>query len=309
MSGAMVFGLFVAGVVLVGTGISWGATRNAPAGVLSLAQGAGVVVPPQLMGGLAERWRRRMSALAWARVVVLAPLCALIAWFVAVRFNAATWVAGIPSPLTGSTVPVAVWGAAVLATASGGGWELARHRRAILAGRAVTEEPTPVRLCHAFPLWLIWGQRLGAALPVAIAVASQVLLRRSGYAQGMEWTWTAHALLLVAGVGGGWALERAQLAVLNGRYSSGFAQELAFDDLLRVRQAITMAPLPAIALYVAESFVLRPVFASVPHGVRNLQDIGTAWALAGVLILWSASRTHRADHFHRYSAAPALVRG
>jgi hypothetical protein len=284
VSGAVVFALICAGVVLVFMVVTvLLLSRDSPVlrrtRATRWAKEVDLALPDGLVDPLARRLRWRGRAGSLLAVPFAVPAIGFVCWELARGFGP-----DVPSPdapLHGPWIGLFLLSATTVPTALADAWDLARLRREeSLSGLRELH----IGLREAVPAWAVWVARVLTVLPPVLAAALLRDARDKGYAQGEAGLYVVFGFVLVLGLMGLYQVESHQLAVLNGRQSDGTPQARAFDDAFRVRAVLDLVPLlPALA-YTVVSAMLEPVFTEMAaHSRVRALDVWEAWGLLGLL--------------------------
>ena len=266
------------------------------------AKEADLALPPELIEPLAARLRQRSLALLAAMALVEVPAAALLLWVVVSASHRSS--GGILSIFTGPPEAVCLIAPAALTSAAARAWSVARSQR---TGGPRVARLDRVRLGDAVPWWVTWAARVLTVAAVLCAAVVQLLLRQQGY--GSKGTVFWFVALLALAVAGLWAVERLQLAILNGRQSAGSRMELAHDESFRVSDALGLSALMPGLAYVSCCIALRTTFAAVPTGPSTAVDLMFGWQLSSMVIFFGNSllTTRPIRQYYRHGAGRPLM--
>ncbi|MHA6762543.1 hypothetical protein [Streptacidiphilus sp. PAMC 29251] len=283
MSGALVVGLIVAGVVLAGLGAGALSTlRDTPRlrrlRAVRWAKDVDLALPPELVDPLALRLRRVALTGFLLAALLETPAAGFMGWRAALEFGNSQ----NDGPAHGPLVVLLLLTATSLTVSLAQLREISRQRRAdSLSGLREVH----IGLRDVVPAWLVWTARgITAAVPV-LAAALLWHMRRQGYGQGASPY--AFGALLLCGLLAQRGVENRQLVVLNGRQSAGSPQGRAFDDAFRVRTALGLVTLVPTLVYLAACALLQPAFAETAvHSHTAARDFVDLWMPLGLALVF-----------------------
>jgi hypothetical protein len=308
VGGAVLGGLVLAGLVLVAVGVAglyWWRDEEQ----LRLrrahrwAKAVDLALPPELVDPLAARLRRRTVVGLLIFAVMVVPALGLRSRLIASEFLHGT--TNSAAVLQGPSLSLVVMAPMLVASAAAGLWELSRQRRAdALSGN----RPVHIGLHDVVPGWALWSARVLTLAPPVVGAGLVLQLRRQGLAG--SFSPAMFAALLVVAVVSLRAVERRQLAVLNGRQAPGSAQALAFDDAFRVQTVLDLVTALPVLVYLAGSAMLQSVLSDA--AVRNQGAAVNArdlWMAPGLLVflLGVALTLPHVRRYYRGRSAPPML--
>jgi hypothetical protein len=261
MSTRLIWSLGSAGVVLVAWAVvlaigfyGWRRPHKRERAAQRFAEHLNLALPPEYTDRLARRLRRRGAV----TVVIIGPFfAAWSAWYLYYYLLLPRSEFQPHAGLPGMVPVMPIWALLGLAIAAGHLYDSIRDSRE--TGTRVARIGQP-RLTDAVPPILVWPVRVTGALPLLAAFAwllAPISIQHGKDAAHPHPIWFAIAAITapLAVV----ATEAVQKRILHSLQHATMAQELAFDDALRVQAMLALLIVPAVVCTAAATLIAAPL--------------------------------------------------